>query len=316
MLSGRTADPGRSARHEGDLPGEWAGRSALGEFRLLKTPVLHVEQVLLAHRMESPRRLGVEHHLRRASQDVPGDARVGERATQCQRTESGHQDHARRGVEHRERAMGARGTAGEVITVPARVLGDGALACGGDRTTVGVGREVEPHGTRLGADHMIRRHGAARGDRARGGLREQREDRRVGAPLKDEAPRARARDRASKSRCHGGATAFDVWRGHRRDRGGTCSRGGGSCVDRRPRVRTPRLGRSHAGDHPLVALLGGLAPCEDPMLLEDESVLAAEITSEFHHAPREREARHHVRDEEERVAPDLRGQCLRIGLIL
>jgi hypothetical protein len=137
-------------------------------------------------------------------------------------------------------------------------------------------------------------------------MREQRADRGLGAPLHHEAAGAGACERAAEPRRDPPTPRLVV--GPERGRGGTAT--AGRCAVRHS------LRGAHAVDHPLVALERGRAPREDPVLFEDEPVLAAQVPAELDDALGEREAGHHVGDEEEGVTPDLARDRARIGLVL
>ena len=235
---------------------------------LLRRPVLALEHLELADRLELARRLRIGDDGDGRLGDIGGDPRIGLAAAEAEEAEPRHQDDPRQRVEHGPRRSDARGVALEI----GLVVGDELLRRPPRRDLevvelAGLGRRHDQR-PGLGADDVVGRHHAGAGV-ARDLLAvDEGADRLAAAELQHRPP----------------PRAFDLRRlaGCRRRAGSAPPRPAARsprCLGQRRRLEhrlapplQPRLGQSDHLDHALVGFAGRGAEGEDAVLVEDQAL--------------------------------------------
>ena len=277
---------------------------ALAELGLLQAPVLHVEGVVLAHRLEAADALGRQQRAGPGLADVSRHGRLSGALADADQPQPGNGDQPRQGIEHRLMAADPGVLTLEVAPVLRRVGLQRRL----DRRRRGIGRQQQRPG--LGADHVVRGghtalhpvrqalvvdHGAGQGGVA------QRQE-----------PAA-----ASAAGFGGPAQGTAQLRQQRRRRSGALRHGYG--VERALSLFQARFGLPHQLDHPPIALLGRGAEGKEAVLEQHHALgLLSPCQGRLVGVGAglgQGEARHHIRHQHHPLAVDLAADPLGVGLI-
>ena len=121
---GRKSDRTRSTGDDGDLSRQRQLLCA-AELRLLERPVFDIEQIGLRQRLEAADGFRIGDGGNRGFGEIGGDVRVLLAAAEPEQADTGHQHHARRGIEHGLDPADARVVAGEIILIGFAICRDG-----------------------------------------------------------------------------------------------------------------------------------------------------------------------------------------------
>ena len=281
---------------------------ALTELDLLRRPILAVEHVSFADRLEAPDGLGVGNGVNGAFCYIGGDAGVPLAAAETEEAEPGHQNHARQRIEHDPAATDAGGVAGEIGLVgvdevlrgfPDRLLEVVELACS---------RRSHDQWPILGANGVIGCDHASPGVARDVCTVDEREDGVAITEFKDQPP----------------PDALDLVvfqaAGPAQDRGNLGQRGNRLWQRRGlehhlAATFQSRLGEADHLDHALVGLARAAAEGEDAVLVEDQSLDTGVGVEHLGRGLGEAEPRPVIGHEAETVAVDLACQLRAVRLI-
>ncbi len=288
---------GAAAAGDRDHPAGQALLGRLAELGLLQRPVLHVEGVLVADRLEPADGLGVQQDGGPVLGDVGGDGGLGRALAHAHEAEARDRQDARQGIEGDLGAARAGVVvAGEIGLVVADVGGEGRVDVTARR---GDQREA------LGADHVVRRGDPALGpvrqafvvaDRAGGGRGTQVEDETAGPAVAGGLGQGAAQAGQDFRRARG--------RGQARGLGGPLAAFGDEF-----------LRRADGGDHALVALPGRGPEGEDAVLEQDQAFGVGVGVAGVAGRLGQGEAGHDVGDQGEALAEHLGAHCRRVRLV-